>query len=69
MPRRCASRFIRSAKDSSLPASASASTIDASLPDCTIIPRSNSDTVAGRAGSTNILEPMALNAFWETIGR
>ena len=44
MPSRAAYSFIRLAKVSSLPARCSASAIDASLPDCTTMPRSSTSS-------------------------
>ena len=38
----------------------------ASLPDCTIMPRSRSATVTGLLGSMNMREPPAFHAFSET---
>ena len=69
MPRRWASRFIRCAKTASLPATASASAIEASFPDWTIMPLSNSSTLAGLLGSINIREPIAFQAASDTGGR
>ena len=60
MPMRRASAFICWAKASSLPETASARMMAASLPDWMISPCSSSSTVAGLRGSTNIREPMAL---------
>ncbi len=54
------------AKASSVPATASASAMVASLPDCTIMPRSRSATAAGFFGSTNMREPPVFQALSET---
>src|SRR2546430_12378209 len=62
MPSRAASRFIICAKTSSEPAAASASAMQASLPDCTTMPRISSSTATGRLGSTNMREPGARQA-------
>src|SRR6185295_4575965 len=65
-PRRVDSEFIRSANAASLPATSSASAIAASLPDCTIVPRSSSSTETAFRGSMNIREPSACHAAFET---
>ena len=65
-PRRAASLFISWAKASSEPAMASARATQASLPDCTIMPWSNSLTVTGVCGSMNILEPGTFQALGDT---
>ncbi len=67
MPRRSASRFIRPAKASSEPAICSASAMQASLPDCTIMPRISSSAVTGRLGSMNMRDPGARQAFSDTL--
>ncbi len=67
MPRRSASRFIIATKASSDPAIRSASAMQASLPDCTIMPRISSSAVTGRRGSMNMREPGARQAFSETL--
>ena len=54
------------AKVSSVPATASARAMVASLPDCTIMPRMRSATVTGFPGSMNMREPPAFHAFSET---
>ena len=56
-------RVISSAKASSVPLSPSARTMQASLPDCTMTPRSRSSTRAVLPTSTNILEPPMRQAF------
>ena len=66
-PRRAASRFICSTKFSSLPAMPSASAIDASLPDCTIMPCSSSSIATALPGSRNMREPGARQAFSEIV--
>jgi hypothetical protein len=66
-PRRAASAFIFSANAASLPAMSSASAIEASLPDCTIIPRRSSSTLTAFFGSTNIREPSACHAAVDTV--
>ena len=66
MPRRLASRFIAPAKASSEPAINSASATQASLPDCTIMPRNNSATVTGFFGSMNMREPPIFQARSDT---
>jgi len=66
MPSRAVSAFIFATNASSLPPTSSASAIDASLPDCTIIPRSSSSTVTGMRGSMNMREPSAFQAACET---
>ena len=67
MPRRAASRFIICTNASSLPATASASAMHASLPDCTTMPRISSSTVTGLRGSMNMREPEAFHARGETF--
>ena len=67
MPRRCASRFIICAKLSSLPAMASDSATQASLPDWTIIPLIRSSTFTCVSTWMNIREPCAFQAFSETV--
>src|SRR6266850_8078098 len=67
MPRRAASRFIICAKTSSEPDVASARAMQASLPDCTTMPRTSSSTATGRLGSTNMREPGARQARTETV--
>ena len=67
MPRRAASVFIFATNASSLPPASSASAIDASLPDCTIMPRSNSSTDTARRGSMNMREPSARHARSDTL--
>ena len=59
-------RRISWAKASSEPAMASARATQASLPDCTIMPWSNSLTVTGVCGSMNILEPGTFQALGDT---
>src|SRR6267378_900753 len=66
IPRRCASRFIICTNTSSEPATASASAMQASLPDCTSMPLMSSSTVTGRRGSMNMREPGARQARTET---
>ena len=66
MPRRCASRFIICANTSSEPPMASASAMQASLPDCTIMPRMSWSTETGFFGSMNMREPLARQAFSDT---
>ena len=65
-PMRFASAFMRATKAASLPATSSASAIDASLPDCTIIPCISSSTDTARRGSMNIREPSACHAAADT---
>ena len=67
IPRRAASRFIICTNTSSLPPTASASAMQASLPDCTTMPRISSSTVTGRRGSMNMREPDAFQARGETF--
>ncbi len=67
MPSRSASRFIMPANASSDPAIRSASAMQASLPDCTIMPRISSSTVTGFFGSMNMREPGARQAFSEAL--
>ena len=67
MPRRAASRFIICTNTSSLPATASASAMQASLPDCTTMPRISSSTVTGLRGSMNMREPGAFQARVDTF--
>jgi len=62
MPSRCASRFIICANTSSDPATASASAMHASLPECTSMPRISSSTVTGFFGSRNMRAPGARQA-------
>ena len=57
MPSSRAFSFARSAKAVSLPASASAKTMQASLPDWMIMPRSRSSTPTRSPTLTNISEP------------
>ena len=54
---------IFSAKASSDPAIPSATTMQASLPDCTMIPRSRSRTDTRVLTMTNIFEPPLRHAF------
>ncbi len=49
--------FMRSANASSVPASASASATAASLPDCTMMPRSRFSTLTSSPSRMNIFEP------------
>ena len=56
-PNSFALRFIASANALSEPDSASATTMQASLPDWTTIPRTRSSTRTRLSTSTNILEP------------
>ena len=56
-------RVISAAKASSVPLRPSASTMQASLPDCTITPRSRSSTRTILPTSTNIFEPPLRHAF------
>ena len=58
--------FISSAKASSLPDRPSATTMQASLPDCTMMPRIRSSTRTCEFTSTNIFEPPIRQAFSET---
>ena len=67
MPRRSASRFIIPANASSEPAICSASAMQASLPDCTIMPRISSSTLTGFFGSMNMREPGARQARSDTF--
>ena len=67
MPSRAASLFMRSTNASSDPAIVSASAIAASLPDCTIIPCSNSSTLTAFFGSMNMREPSARHALADTV--
>ena len=66
MPRRCASRFIICAKFSSPPAMASASAMQASLPDCTIMPLIRSSTFTCVPTWMNMREPPVFQARSET---
>ena len=66
MPRRAASRFMRSANAACEPATASASAMVASLPDCTTMPWISSSATTGLPGSTNMREPIARQARSET---
>src|SRR6267378_2110314 len=66
MPRRPASRFMRSTNAGSEPATASARAMQASLPDWTIIPCKSSSTVTGFLGSINMREPAVRHARSET---
>ena len=58
-----ARRVIIPANASSVPASPSATTMHASLPDCTMMPRSKSETDILSPTLTNILEPPFFQAF------
>ena len=61
-PQACAWRFIIATNSSTLPPTASASATDASLPLCTITPRSSSSTVGVIVVSMNISEPPPLRS-------
>src|ERR1700682_6105358 len=67
IPRRAASRFITCTNTSSLPATASASAMQASLPDWITIPRISSSTFTGRRGWMNMRDPGARQARSETF--
>jgi hypothetical protein len=54
--------FISATNPSSLPPTASASVIAASLPDWMTMPRIRSDTATGLPASTNMREPIAFTA-------
>ena len=58
---------MRATNASSLPPTSSARAIDASLPDCTIMPFISSSTVTDLRGSMNMREPSAFHAFCETF--
>ena len=66
MPMRCASRFIICTNASSDPAMASASAMQASLPDCMIMPCNSSSTLTGLFGSMNMREPGCFQARSDT---
>ncbi len=53
-------------KASSVPPTTSASAIDASLPDWTIMPRRSSSTETARRGSMNMRDPSAFHARCDT---
>ena len=57
MPKALACSFINVTKRSTLPATPSANATVASLPDCTIMPRSKSSTGTFILGSMNMREP------------
>ncbi len=61
-PQACACRFIIATKLSSEPATPSASATDASLPDCTTMPRTSSSTFGVIVVSMNISEPPPLRS-------
>ncbi|MNR34726.1 hypothetical protein D3C85_1525230 [compost metagenome] len=67
MPRRLASAVIICANTSSLPAMASASVTQASLPDCTIMPLIRLSTVTGTFGSRNMREPSCFQPTCDTV--
>ena len=58
-----ARRFISSANAASLPEMPSAMTMEASLPDCTMMPRNRSATLTRVLTMTNILDPPMRHAF------
>src|SRR5690349_521464 len=58
---------MRLTNSSSLPDTSSASAIAASLPDCTISPRTSSSTVTALRGSMNMREPAAFHARGDTF--
>ena len=62
MPSRSASRFMSWHEHFLAPAIASASAMQASLPDCTTMPLISSSTVTGLRGSMNMREPGARQA-------
>ena len=61
-PNACACRFIMATKVSTLPPTASANATAASLPLCTIKPRSSSSTLGVIVVSMNISEPPPLRS-------
>ena len=69
IPSSAARSVISRAKASSLPASASATTTQASLPDCTMIPLIRSSTVGRSVSSRNIVLPPIALARDETENR